>query len=232
MYWYCPQTYTEDPWPPLLPWNGIVSQGVPNGGNWILADNTHGNECIKSKFIYKNLVCISACLKSHTNCRCWNWHMPMMNHSHSDKGKILNTLNHRDLRQNRYWTLPRSMTGKRCSGLGSLVYICGTVSQQNEQEQLLQNVKGAVKHAVSFVWFPVAINAHACQQPHITNFMLECKFIRAGWKHLNRFKQAFTSRWKFTYLEFLTCNICPHQKEILCWNFTCAESLFKLNLFR
>ena len=30
---------------------------------------------------------------------------------------------------------------------------------------------------------------------------------------LNRFKQAISTTWKFTYLEFLTCNTCPHQKE-------------------
>ena len=31
--------------------------------------------------------------------------------------------------------------------------------------------------------------------------------------HLNRFKQVFSTRWKFTYLEFLTCSTCPHQKK-------------------
>ena len=34
---------------------------------------------------------------------------------------------------------------------------------------------------------------------------LECKFIRAGRKHQDRFKQAFGTRWKFTYLD--------HQKK-------------------
>ena len=48
----------------------------------------------------------------------------------------------------------------------------------------------------------------------IKNFLiLECKFIRAGRKHRERFKQAFSTRWKFTYLEFSTCSTCLHQKK-------------------
>ena len=43
--------------------------------------------------------------------------------------------------------------------------------------------------------------------------ILKCKFILAGRKHLDRCKQAFSTRWKFSYLEFSTCSTCPHQKK-------------------
>ena len=48
----------------------------------------------------------------------------------------------------------------------------------------------------------------ACR--YFATLMFECKFIRAGRKHPDRFKQAFRTRWKFTYLEFSTCSTCPH----------------------
>ena len=48
---------------------------------------------------------------------------------------------------------------------------------------------------------------------YIYTLILECKFIRAGRIHRERFKQAFSTRWKFTYLEFSTCSTCLHQKK-------------------
>ena len=49
--------------------------------------------------------------------------------------------------------------------------------------------------------------------PELTSIGLECKFIRAGRIHREKFKQAFSTRWKFTYLEFSTCSTCLHQKK-------------------
>ena len=66
-------------------------------------------------------------------------------------------------------------------------------------------------HSLVFSLF-LHLESIACLAPK-TRMKLKCKFIRAARKHLDRLKQAFSTRWKFTYLEFSTCGTCPHQKK-------------------